>query len=191
MSAGEKVNANSHHKDSDQDRKWRLKIGAQIHGPYRAAQLRSLVSQGMLTPHSLISPADADEWRAASEEPAIAGFFRGAQRKFGRRNEAPDSPGAETKSESANFVLITDIKADSNSDLEQAIMRMGQTSLVMRNIWVLHGNYTVGALRNALIPYLRPMDSLFIVDVNRGKNAGFNLGPEIDAKIRKIWKDQD
>ncbi len=176
---------------SQQEGKWRLKIGSQIHGPYSVNQMRSLALQGMLAPHSQVSPADADEWHAASEEPDLTVFFHGTQSKFGQRSSAPASAPTDVKSESTNFLLIIDIKSDSNNELEQAIMRLGRASHVMRNAWILHGCYTAGTVRNALTPYLRPMDSLFIVDVNQGKTAAFNLGPEVEAKIRKIWKDDD
>jgi GYF domain 2 len=183
------VNTKIHSKTSGQGGQWHLKIGSQIHGPYRVAQMRSLVMQGMLTPHSQISLAGTDEWRTASDEPAMAVFFRGTKSKFAQRTAAPASTEKSAKIKSTNFLLIIDIKAESNNDLEQAIRRMGQVTNIMKNIWILHGSYTVGTVRNALIQYMRPMDSLFIIDVGEGKNASFNLGPKVDAKLRTIWKD--
>jgi len=146
--------------------------------------------QGMLTPHSQVSADGGKSWCPAREIQALSEFFRGTQKSgFGRRSPTPAPDTTQTAMGGTNFVLVLDIKAESNPDLELAISRLGKTTRIMRNTWVVHSTYTLGTLRNALVPHLRPLDSLFIADATHGKTAWFNLGVEVDARIRKVWKE--
>ncbi len=171
--------------------KWNLKIGDKIHGPYTANQMRSLVGQGMVAPHSLIAPAGSDDWCGAAQDAVISGFFR---KKSGTAPSPPERKSRKTPSpvagqdEQTNFVLITDIKSENYNDLEQAILSLGRARHIMKNVWVLRSRYSAGTVRNALVQYMGSMDSLFVVDADHGKTAWFNLGLETDAKIRDVWQ---
>ena len=192
MLMGETVDKNSNKATPVHDSKWRLKIGDQIHGPYTFKQMRSLVMQGLLSPHSMIALANSQDWKIATQDSDIASIFHGhSNKKFGSRVRATPLAEERAPSKGNNFILVFDIKSESNTDLEQTIMRLGRASRLTNNIWILHGDYTAGTLRNTLIHYLGKNDTLFVVDTTRSKAAWFNLGPEMDSKIRKVWKDKD
>jgi hypothetical protein len=37
---------------------------------------------------------------------------------------------------------------------------------------------------------LGKIDTLFVIDATRNKATWFNFGPEADARIRRVWSDQ-
>jgi len=64
---------------------------------------------------------------------------------------------------------------------------LGPTYRLNQLVWLLHSDNSAGAIRNELVQHLGNTDNVFIADASRGKMAWFNLGPEADARIRKVW----
>jgi hypothetical protein len=92
------------------------------------------------------------------------------------------------RAETANFVLIMDIKARFVGPLEQAIMSLGPAYKVAPNVWCVNTNATAAGLLNDLSIHIGKTDSMFIIDATRDRTAWCNLGPETDAKIRRVWR---
>ena len=88
-----------------------------------------------------------------------------------------------------NFILIADIKNRAAiAPLENALSRIGTNFRLNALVWLLHCESSAGAVRNELVQHLGNTDSLLIADAGSGKTAWFNLAPEIDARIRKLWQ---
>ena len=102
-------------------------------------------------------------------------------------HDDPISPPA-TEEQSANLVLVFDLKSRGHGRLEEEIMSLGPATKVMSGLWLLHTDISSGAVRNVLMKHFGAHDTLFIVDATRGKSTWFNLGPEIDAQIRRVWR---
>jgi len=90
--------------------------------------------------------------------------------------------------ETANFIVIMDIKARYAGNLEQAIMSLGPAYKLAPNVWCVNANSTAAGLLNDLSIHIGKTDSMFIVDATRDRTAWHNLGPETDAKIRRVWR---
>tara|TARA_R110000824_G_scaffold390760_24_gene588130 strand:- start:9015 stop:9710 length:696 start_codon:yes stop_codon:yes gene_type:complete len=90
--------------------------------------------------------------------------------------------------ETANFIVIMDIKARYAGPLEQAIMSLGPAYKLAPNVWCVNTNTTAPGLLNDLSIHIGKTDSMFIVDATRDRTAWHNLGPETDAKIRRVWR---
>lgn len=102
---------------------------------------------------------------------------------------APSPEGmAEEVLEYGNFVLIFDVKSRGHGRLEEDIMGMGKAVKILPGIWLLHGPYTAGSIRNQLLHHFGTLDSFFIVDATRDKLAWFNFGPEVDSQVRTVWR---
>jgi hypothetical protein len=87
----------------------------------------------------------------------------------------------------ANFVIVTDLKGTGSGHLQAAINKLGDNYRVTPSVWVLRSELPAGSIRNELTPALGRYDSLFVVDTTQNRTAWFNLGPDADAHIRKIW----
>ncbi|MCE9651289.1 MAG: hypothetical protein K8R18_16840 [Parvibaculum sp.] len=92
------------------------------------------------------------------------------------------------QAETANFIVIMDIKARFAGPLEQAIMSLGPAYKLAPNVWCVNTNSTAAGLLNDLSIHIGKTDSMFIVDATRDRTAWHNLGPETDAKIRRVWR---
>ncbi|MGV8997877.1 MAG: hypothetical protein ACOH12_13100 [Parvibaculaceae bacterium] len=90
--------------------------------------------------------------------------------------------------ETANFIVIMDIKARYAGNLEQAIMSLGPAYKLAPNVWCVNADSTAAGLLNDLSIHIGKTDSMFIVDATRDRTAWHNLGPETDAKLRRVWR---
>ncbi len=88
----------------------------------------------------------------------------------------------------AHFAIVVDRKSRSTGNLEDAIASLGPAYALMPNIWILATDQSVNAVRYRLVQELGKLDSLFVIDASRGKAAWFNFGPEVDVRIRRVWK---
>lgn len=105
-----------------------------------------------------------------------------------RRTTRVEEPQEREEPENSNFVLIFDVKSRGHGKLEEDIMNMGRAVKILPGIWLLHGPYTAGSIRNQLLHHFGTLDSFFIIDASHDKLAWFNLGPEVDSQIRQVWR---
>lgn len=207
-------------------RRWLLKYGDRIYGPYSFDAMKSYIAEGRVIAQSIIAPegtAPASEtWQSAALVPDFAAFFGGAGREAEpaaqaeavaqsaasdatARREPVAEPAEERRErttygsskgqvdrrrqpETANFIIIMDIKARYAGALEQAIMSLGPAYKLAPNVWCVNTNGTASGLLNDLSIHIGKTDSMFIVDATRDRTAWLNLGPENDAKIRRVWR---
>lgn len=175
---------------------WRINVSGQVYGPYTGQQIKAFATEGRLAPHSIVQ-ADDGPWITAIDDPVLGQLFvqkpaaPALAQGFGARAAAEPVPGAQAEPTSANFVVIADLRSRGSGPFEAAISRLGEVYRVNPLVWLLHTDRTAGTIRNELIQHMGHNDHLVIVDATRGKTAWFNLGPEGDSKIRKVWKRTD
>ena len=175
---------------------WRINVSGQVYGPYTGQQIKAFATEGRLAPHSIVQAGDGP-WITAIDDPVLGQLFvqkpaAPAQAQgFGARAAAEPAAGAQAEPTSANFVVIADLRSRGSGPFEAAISRLGEVYRVNPLVWLLHTDRTAGTIRNELIQHMGANDHLVIVDATRGKTAWFNLGPEGDSKIRKVWKRTD
>lgn len=90
--------------------------------------------------------------------------------------------------ESANFLIVLDIKARFAGPLEQAIMSLGPAYKLAPNVWCVNTDATAPGLLNDLSVHIGKTDTMFIADTTRDRTAWSSMGPEVDAKIRRVWR---
>lgn len=90
--------------------------------------------------------------------------------------------------ETSNFIIVMDVKSRYTGPLEEAIMSLGPAYKLAPNVWCVNADATAPGLLNDLSIHIGKTDSMFIVDATRDRTAWHNLGPETDAKIRRVWR---
>lgn len=90
--------------------------------------------------------------------------------------------------ETSNFLIVMDVKSRYTGPLEEAIMSLGPAYKLAPNVWCVNTDATAAGLLNDLSIHIGKTDSMFIVDATRDRTAWHNLGPETDAKIRRVWR---
>jgi hypothetical protein len=188
---------------------WNINVGGRSYGPYSLQQMQGFVADGRLAPHSQVSQIGSDATCAAKDDahlgalfsmpkktepvPSATGRFFTAKAaaeddanpaKFGR--SADEARGAER----SRFLIIADMKSRSISGLEEEILNLGPAYALLPQIWLLVSDQSMNAIRNALVQKLGKIDMLFVIDATRNKATWFNFGPEADARIRRVWTDQ-
>lgn len=176
---------------------WRLKVNDREFGPYTSEQLRKFAHEGRFAPTSLIAPAGSKDWREARSETAFSSFF-GATSAANTDAQAANSGGprrprafggAGLKSSPteqtgpANFVLIFDVVSAAASRIEPALQSLGNAFRLADNVWTVNCALTAIGVRNAIAPYLRPNESLFVIDATNGRTSWQNYAPEAHSKI--------
>jgi GYF domain 2 len=186
---------------------WTISVGGRSYGPYTATQMQAFAAEGRLAPQSLVAHGDDNQYRAASDDAALAALFRPAQpaptpapaqiqqprqfftadgnqdiQSFGRQEEEASS-GQRT-----HFIIVADMKSRSISGLEEEIFNLGPAVPIMPQAWLLASDMAINAIRQLLVQKLGKLDMLFICDATHDKAAWFNFGPESDSRIRRIWQ---
>ena len=90
--------------------------------------------------------------------------------------------------DTANFIIVMDIKARFAGPLEQAIMSLGPAYKLAPNVWCVNTDATAAGLLNDLSQHIGRTDTMFIADTTRDRTAWSSMGPEVDAKIRRVWR---
>lgn len=173
---------------------WRINVSGQVYGPYTGHQIKAFALEGRIAPHSIVQAGEQGPWITAIDDPVLGQLFVHKQlpaaQSIGQTSaHSATAEGAQTSEhQPANFVIVADIRSRASAPFEAAISRMGDHYRLNPVVWLLHTDRAAGNIRNELIQHLGQNDTLFIVDASRGKTAWFNLGPEPDAKIRRVWK---
>jgi hypothetical protein len=191
---------------------WCIKVNERVYGPYTSNQLRKFAHEGRFGRTSLVSPAGGSEWREASQETSFAAFFGAAAndaaartKAFGRARpkanvvergsskKSTDQFSAQSKSraaneiETANFIVIFEVDGVAGNRVESVLSSMGPTFRLAQNVWTVNCAYTAIGLRNCIAPYLRPSESVFVVDATNGRTCWQNYSPEPHAKIAAAY----
>ena len=176
---------------------WRINVGGQVYGPYTGHQIQTFATEGRVAPHSIVQAGEMGPWITAIDDPVLGQLFVvEGQRNFDVKQKtvgagAPTVTGAEAVSQGAdesNFVIVAELRGTGTGSLQAAIAKLGECYRLTPSSWVLRSARSLGAVRNALTVVLGRQDSIFVVDTAHNRTAWFNLGPDADAHIRKVWK---
>jgi GYF domain 2 len=164
---------------------WRVNVSGQVYGPYTGHQLRSFAAEGRIAPHSIVQAGDEGQgpWITAIDDPVLSQLFVKSmvEKQLPAAHTGADAPVA-------TLVVIADLRSGA-AGFEEMLAKLGNIYRVSSQAWLLNTDNSVGTVRNELVQFLGSHDGLFIIDSSRGgKTAWFNLGPEADAKIRKVLR---
>jgi hypothetical protein len=139
--------------------------------------------------------ADNQETGQPAEDVAAAADFTSIVPQAEKVNEPEVSYGPgkgqverRRQPETANFIIVMDIKARFAGPLEQAIMSLGPAYKLAPNVWCVNTDATAAGLLNDLSQHIGRTDTMFIADTTRDRTAWSSMGPEVDAKIRRVWR---
>lgn len=166
---------------------WTISVGGRVYGPYDLSQMQGFHAEGRLADHSLVARAGEDQFHPAQDDAELSNLFAvpaatHSPASFGRGEAEPTSGLLN------HYVIIADMKSRSVTGLDEEIFGLGQAHRFMPSAWVLASEAAINTIRHALVQRLGKMDAIFIVDAGHDKAAWFNFGPEVDARVRKIWQ---
>jgi hypothetical protein len=154
--------------------KWWVQVRGKAYGPYSMGQLSSFAGEGRIRPATAVSDGKDGPWVEARRVFGLNSAFRGA---------TPANDAAEA----ANMFIHAEIVSGSWNAFMAAIESMGYVCDLAPGLWLLRTRHSAGVVRNTLSQTLEKGDRFVVVDATRDRLAWFNLGPEVDVRIGKVW----
>jgi len=85
------------------------------------------------------------------------------------------------------FIIMAEIRSPNGMQFLQALQNEGVAQRIGDAVWLLRSGTSVEQLRNRLSQVLTREDRLFILDSFKNETAWFNIGSDMDVRIRELW----
>jgi len=188
---------------------WYVQIQNQTYGPYSEAQMQGFVSEGRVNEHSLISNTPADGFFAAVGYDVFSLWAGTGQVAVGGGSAyqyAPQTTQTTTvpeavspvsapvntpNAQSSVFMIMAEIRSEGAMAFLKALQGFGTAQRIGDTLWVLRSAHSVEQIRNTLSQSLNRQDRLFILDSSANKTAWFNIGADLDHRIRELWSEEE
>jgi hypothetical protein len=155
--------------------RWFVQVGPKTYGPYSEEAMLRFIDEGRIKPTSKVSPhPDGSAPRPANEIDAFAHAFG-----FGRAHRA--------EAGEANIVVVTEVFSGATDRVLHELARLGRHVELTPGLYLLRTRHTSGAVRNTLSQAMERGDKFLVVDATRDRLAWYNMGPEVDVRIKEIW----
>jgi len=84
-------------------------------------------------------------------------------------------------------VVMAEIRSGNGMQFLRALQHQGVAQRIGDSVWLLRCGTSVEQLRNHLSQTLTRDDRLFLLDSFKNETAWFNIGSDMDARIRELW----
>lgn len=153
---------------------WWVEVRGKAYGPYAYAQLTQYVAEGRVRPTTRVSDRPDGAWVEA-------------RRVIGLISPDASRPANDAAPGGANVFVHAEIRSGAWNGFMSALESMGAICELSTGLWLLRTRYSAGVIRNTLSQTLEQGDRFVVVDATRDRFAWFNLGPEVDVRVAKVW----
>lgn len=153
---------------------WWVEVRGKAYGPYAQAQLSRFVEEGRVRPTTRVSDRPDGAWIEA-------------RKVIGLMNSGAHRPANDAAPGGANVFVHAEIRSGAWNGFMAALESMGAICELSSGLWLLRTRHSAGIIRNALSQTLEQGDRFVVVDASRDRFAWFNLGPEVDVRVSKVW----
>ncbi|HYD86206.1 MAG TPA: DUF4339 domain-containing protein [Vitreimonas sp.] len=150
---------------------WWVQVRGKAYGPYTMEQLTAFVAEGRVRPATPVSNSPDGAWIEARK---VIGLTRALE-------------PANDAAEAANVFVHAEIFSGSWNNFMAALTSLGHVCDLSPGLWLVRTRFSAGVIRNTLSQTLERGDRFVVVDATRDRLAWFNLGPETDVRIQKVW----
>lgn len=153
---------------------WWVQVRGKTYGPYTMDQLTSFVAEGRVRPATQVSDDPDGAWVEARK---VVGLM------------APLCAGepANDSDAAANVIVHAEIASGGWTAFMAALESTGSVCDLAPGLWLIRTRYSAGIIRNTLSQALGRGDRFVVVDSSHDRLAWFNLGPEVDVRISRVW----
>jgi len=153
---------------------WWVQVRGKAYGPYTMEQLSGFVAEGRVRPATQVSDKQDGAWIEARKVIGLMAPLRGGE-------------PANDAAEAANVFVHAEIMSGAWQGFVAALESMGFVCDLSPGLWLVRTRFSAGVIRNTLSQTLERGDRFVVVDASRDRLAWFNLGPEVDVRISKVW----
>ncbi|MEL7231879.1 MAG: hypothetical protein AAGJ85_05150, partial [Pseudomonadota bacterium] len=86
-------------------------------------------------------------------------------------------------------LVMAEIRSGQAMRFLQTLQSLGDVQRIGQTVWLLRSTATPSQIIETLSPPLGMDDRLFVVEAQEAAHSGFNLGREIDAKLKSMLSD--
>ena len=101
------------------------------------------------------------------------------------------TPSVETTPQPAPaatvFLVMAEISSENGMRFLQSLQSFGPAQRIGDTVWLLRAAVDIDNLRNALANTLTRQDRVFIMDSFNNRTAWFNIGADMDSRIKDLW----
>jgi hypothetical protein len=166
----------THAKAETHTQYW-VQVRGQAYGPYGLDQLARFVEEGRIRPATPVSERADGGWVEARRVPGLLAPLVAPSQEH----------KVEPVDELGNVVVFAEIFSGAWPRFMAAIEGLGPVCEMAPGLWIVRTRFSAGVVRNTLSQTLDRGDRFVVVDATRDRLAWFNLGPEVDVKINKVW----
>lgn len=156
---------------------WWVQIRGQSYGPYSPEQMSRFIAEGRIRPATQVSDKPGGAWTEARRIDGLMASLRVAT-TTANSNAAP---------EAANVFVFAEIHSGAWNGFMAALESMGAMVELAPGLWLVRTRFSAGVMRNTLSQTLEQGDKFVVMDATRDRFAWFNLGPEVDVRIKHVW----
>ncbi len=153
---------------------WWVQIRGKAFGPYSLEQMARFLAEGRVRPSTMVSTQPDTGWTEARRVTELRGM---------RTPQASNDAALDA----ANVFVHAEIISGSWMNFMAALESMGHVCDLAPGLWLVRTKFSVGVVRNTLSQTLERGDRFVVIDATRDRLAWFNLGPETDVRIGKVW----
>jgi len=156
---------------------WWVQVRGQAYGPYSDKQMAGFVAEGRVRPASMVAQDVEGPW---AEARTFAGLMAEAP---AARSLATAKPTVEA----GNLFIHAEINSGAHGRFMSALESVGLVVDMAPGLWLVRTRQSAGVVRNMLSQTLQQGDRFIVIDASRDRLAWFNLGPEVDVRIKDVW----
>ncbi len=175
---------------------WHVHFSGQTYGPYSSTQMQAFVEEGRVVETSLIThQLDRGFYRASAYPVFKTWSEANAQSQPVEQASAmkvavgQSHKAAPLQSRGpAVFLIMAEIRSGQTMRFLQTLQSHGKAQRIGDTVWLLKATSSVDILRRSLSQDLSKQDRLFILDSFKNDKAWFNIGADMDQRIRDLWE---
>lgn len=100
---------------------------------------------------------------------------------------AHSKEAAPSETKATVFLVMAEISSENGMRFLQALQSFGPAQRIGDTVWLLRASADIDNLRNALANTLTRQDRVFIMDSFNNRTAWFNIGADMDSRIKELW----
>jgi len=194
-------------------RNWYIQVEQQNYGPFDDATLWAFMCEGRVNAQSLISQYPNTAYRPVAADPGLMGWLNqtpqnlAAQAQLVQQQAVQQPTYAQVQPQQMQqqaqaqaqaqaqpntaaqtvFMIMAEIRSGRGMEFLQTLQSLGDVERIGDTVWILKARASSEDIRNVLCQPLGADDRLFVIDSFANDTAWFNLGAQMDSRVRELW----
>ncbi|MEP1229438.1 MAG: hypothetical protein ABJG88_02060 [Litorimonas sp.] len=164
---------------------WYIQVDQQNYGPFDDQTIWAFMCEGRINAQSLISRYPNTGYHLVSAEAGLMNWM--AQVPQSQPAQPQNTTLQQTQAAQSVFMVMAEIRSGRAMDFLKTLQSLGDVERIGDSVWIIQACASSEEIRNILCQPLGNDDRLFIMDSFANETAWFNLGAQMDTRVRELW----